>query len=219
MTGWRHLHGRITETVAVTRDGGGDDGVEDGDGASYNVAAMGVRQEREEKSIQGDGSAAAGGRGSQGGVDDAGSRVFVRLWEGSDTLDNVRATGEVVVNFTRDPVVYVEAALGDADGRVVDGRLRDADAWIRCTVEKEGVERDGDVHRWRLHERETTVETRRVHAVNRGFNAVVEAAVDATRLEFQPELRERVERNLGLAYRCGGKREREAVERLREHLD
>ncbi len=124
-----------------------------------------------------------------------------------------------MVNFTRDPVVYVESALDDADGRVVDGRLEGADAWIRCSAERDGVERDGDVQRWRLREEDTAVETRRVFAVNRGFNAVVEAAVDATRLEFRPELRERVERNVEVALKCGGPREEEAVEFLREHVD
>lgn len=192
MTGWRLLYGEITETVAVT---GGDDG--------SNVAPMGVVRPEPDS----------------GGGDGEEDRVFARLWRGSDTLDNVRDSGRVVVNFTRDPVVYVESALGDADDRVVDGRLEGADAWIRCEAERDGVERDGDVERWRLREEGTTVETRRVFAVNRGFNAVVEAAVDATRLELRPELRERVQRNVEVALKCGGPREEEAVEVLREHVD
>lgn len=189
MTGWSLLYGRITETVAVT---GGDDG--------YNVAPMGVVRPQPE-------------------VDDGEQTPYARLWRGSDTLENIRGTGRVVVNFTRDPVVYVESALGDADDRVVDGRLEGADAWIRCSAGRTGVERDGEVERWQLKAEETTVETRRVCAVNRGFNAVVEAAVDATRLELRPELRERVERNVEVALKCGGPREEEAVEVLRGHVD
>lgn len=193
MTGWSPLYGRITETVSVTEGGDG-----------FNVAPMGVVR-----------------RGGDDGDDcgDGGCEVFARLWRGSDTLENVRETGRVVVNFTRDPVVYVESALDDADGRVVDGRLEGADAWIRCSAEREGTERDGEVERWRLNAVETEVETRRVYAVNRGFNAVVEAAVDATRLGFRPELRERVERNAEVALKCGGPREERAVEVLKQHVD
>lgn len=144
--------------------------------------------------------------------------VFARLWEGSDTLENVRESGEVTVNFTRDPVVYVRGALGEpGEDLVVDGRLREADAWFRCRAERVGVE--GEVERWRLERVDGEVVRRRVFAVNRGFNSVVEAAVHATRLEFRPELRELVDHHVGVARKCGGEREREAVDLLLEYID
>lgn len=144
--------------------------------------------------------------------------VYARLWEGSTTLENVRATNQVVVNFTRDPVVYVETAMDDGSGFVVDGRLRDADGWIRCDAESVEEKRD-EVTRWRLTERERNVEERILPTHSRGFASVIEATVHATRLRFKPELRELYEHHIDVARKCGGEREREAVDRLVEHVE
>lgn len=152
------------------------------------------------------------------GVLREGDGVYARLWEGSDTLENVRESGEVTVNFTRDPVVYVRGALGEPGGDlVVDGRLKDADAWFRCEAEFVGGE--GEVERWRLERVEGEVLRRRLFTVNRGFNSVVEAAVHATRLEFRPELRELVDHHVEVARKCGGERELEAVDLLLDFID
>lgn len=144
--------------------------------------------------------------------------VYARLWEGSTTLENVRATGEVVVNFTRDPVVYVESAMGDGSRFVVDGRLRDADGWVRCDAERVVSERD-EVTRWRLVERERRVEEQVLPTHSRGFASVVEATVHATRLDFKPELRDLYEHHVNVAENCGGEQEREAAERLQGYVE
>ncbi len=220
MNGWRPLYGRITETIAVTEE-------EDG----FNVAPMGVIQEDVgvERVDDGGGEGAGGDDGGgygQASSEDGGTEgsrtddaVHARLWRGSDTLENVRRSGKVTLNFVRDPVVYVDGAIGDAVERVVDGRLEDADAWIRCDAEFDGEERDGEVERWRLRRLETVVERERVFAVNRGFNAVVEASVDASRLGFEPELADRIQRNIDLARKCGGEREIRAAGLLQSFLD
>jgi hypothetical protein len=144
--------------------------------------------------------------------------VYARLWEGSTTLENVRATGEVVVNFTRDPVVYVESAMGDGSEFVVEGRLRDADGWVRCNAERVNCERD-EVTRWRLVERKRHIERRVLSTHSRGFASIIEATVHATRLGFDPELRDLYEHHVGVAEKCGGEREREAAERLRGYAE
>lgn len=147
-----------------------------------------------------------------------GGTVYARLWEGSDTLENVRVSGEVTVNFTRDPVVYVRGALGDpGDELMVDGRLEEADAWFRCGAEHVGS--DGEVERWELRVMEGEVLEERLFTVNRGFNSVIEAAVHATRLGFKPELRELVDHHVEVARKCGGEREREAVDLLMDFID
>ena len=157
------------------------------------------------------------------GVRCEGGGTYANLWEGSTTLENVRATNEVVVNFTRDPVVYVESALGDGSGFVVDGHLRDADGWVRCDAERAdgegGDETRDEVTRWRLIERERRIENRVVPTHSRGFGSVIEATVHATRLDIKPELRDLYEHHVEVAERCGGEREREAAERLRGYVD
>jgi hypothetical protein len=146
--------------------------------------------------------------------------TYARLWEGSTTLENVRATERVVVNFTRDPLVYVETALGDdAERFVADGRLRDADGWVRCDAERvPNPEGRDEVTRWRLVERERNVAKRALPTHSRGFASVIEATVHATRLSFKPELCELIEHHLEVARKCGGKREREAANLVEEHV-
>ncbi|MDY6779144.1 MAG: DUF447 family protein [Halobacteria archaeon] len=149
--------------------------------------------------------------------DEKDETAYARLWQGSQTLENIRSTHEVTVNFVRDPVVYVRGALSEVDeDRITDARLNDADAYVRCDATHVGEERDGEVERWRLDAVGGAVENRRITTVNRGFNSVIEATVHATRLEFKPELRELFEHHVEVAEKCGGKREREAAELLRE---
>ena len=146
--------------------------------------------------------------------------VYARLWEGSTTLENVRATERVVVNFTRDPVVYVKTALGDGGEEFVsDGRLRDADGWVRCDAEHvKNPEGRDEVTRWRLAETDRRVVERVLPTHSRGFASVIEATVHATRLSFKPELRELIEHHLEVARKCGGEREREAANLVEEHI-
>jgi len=160
------------------------------------------------------------------GVRDEDDGLYAYLWEGSTTLGNVRATNRVVVNVTRDPVAYVEAALGDGEGGEVEfvgtakeassegpPRLRDADAWFVCDATRVEGGREG-VTRWRLEDNEGTVKSRVVPTFSRGFASVVEATVHATRLGIEPDLRDLYEHHVETARKCGGEREREAADLL-----
>lgn len=186
---WRFLRARITETIATTRPATDPDDEGDASGdPAVNVAPMGLV--------------------SEPGEPDA----VARLWAGSDTLANVRATGRVTVNFTRDPLVYARAALSDDTGAfVADGRLDDPDAWVDCDAVHAGEERGGEVERWRLEPRDGALLERRLCQVDRGFGALVDACVDATRLHVDPALDERIAERLSLAWRCGDDRCREAA--------
>lgn len=50
-----------------------------------------------------------------------------------------------------------------------------------------------------------------VRAVNRGFNAVIEALILATRLKFNPKLSERIRECYEIIEKCGGEREKLAL--------
>jgi hypothetical protein len=60
-----------------------------------------------------------------------------------------------------------------------------------------------------------------VPTTNRGYYAVIEATVAASRLDApgydEAALRERIDYFAGVIERCGGEREREALERFRAH--
>lgn len=153
----------------------------------------------------------------------AGSPVTARTWGRTRTRRNFSARGEGYVQFTRDPVDFVEAALGVFE--TDDPMLESADAWVRVSVERVDSD-DGDAIdwvEWALRPEETGVERRVVPATNRGYNAVVEATVAASRLDVDAYDRSALERRLewlaDVVETCGGRPERDALALVREYAD
>ncbi len=148
--------------------------------------------------------------------------LYIRLFLGSHTYDNVLANGWFVANITHDSWIFAETALEDLtqdhfvrrDGLPI---MKDAEAWalFKCKpfpldiviVKAELV--NGEVLR------------KDFRAFNRGANLVVEAAVAATRyLALRTDsYYEEIMKIRGIVDRCGGPREREAMERLMDRID
>jgi len=155
--------------------------------------------------------------------DDPGDPVTARTWGRTRTWRNFRERGEGRVQFTRDPVDFVDAACSvrEEDAPILDS----ADAWARVAVASvaEGSEGGTQWVDWELRPVEAAVERRVVPTTNRGYYAVVEATVAASRLGVpgydDGELRERLAYLTAVVERCGGDRERAALERLRTHVD
>jgi hypothetical protein len=150
----------------------------------------------------------------------AGEPVTARTWGDTRTRGNFERQGTGYVQFTRDPVTFVEAALSVRE--VVDPVLEEADAWVRVEVDRlDAGESEGTSWvDWGLLPVEASVERAVVPTINRGFNAVVEATVAASRLDVdaydESVLRERLDYLETVARRCGGERERDAFDRLAE---
>lgn len=150
----------------------------------------------------------------------AGEPVTSRTWGNTRTRRNFHREGEGYVQFTRDPVDFVEAALGiyERDEPV----LPSADARVRVEVERVDSGEDGGTRweEWAHTPVEAAVERRVVPTTNRGYNAVIEATVAASRLDVDTyddaELEERLVHLESVVDRCGGEREREAMARLRD---
>ena len=153
----------------------------------------------------------------------AGDPVTARTWGRTRTWRNFRERGGGYVQFTRDPVDFVDAACSVREE--TDPLLAGVDAWARVEVEalEEGREGETPWVEWALRPVEAAVERRVVPATNRGYYAVVEATVAASRLDVpgyeEEALRERLAYFADVVERCGGDRERAALERLREHAD
>ena len=103
--------------------------------------------------------------------------------------------------------------------------LSSADAWARVAVERRDATAEGDtrVVTWELAVEEAAVERETVPTTNRGHAAVVEATVAASRLDVDAydteRLRERLAYFESVVESCGGEREREAFDRLRDLVD
>ncbi|PSQ43219.1 DUF447 domain-containing protein [Halobacteriales archaeon QS_9_68_42] len=153
----------------------------------------------------------------------AGDPVTARTWGRTRTWRNFRERGGGYVQFTRDPVDFVDAACSIRE--LDDPVLGSADAWVRVDVEAidDGAEGGTQWVDWRLDPRESAVERRTVPITNRGYYAVVEATVAASRLDVPAydieELRARLAYFADVIETCGGEREQTALERLQDHVD
>lgn len=146
----------------------------------------------------------------------AGEEITARTWGRTRTRRNFHERGEGYVQFTRDPVDFVEAACSvrEEDSPILDS----ADAWVHVAVESTGTGESGHWEEWALSPLESGVERRVVPTTNRGYYAVIEATVAASRLDVSgydtDELRARIDRAESVVERCGGERERAAWERF-----
>jgi len=189
--GWPVALRGVTETVVATL----------GPDERWNLAALGV-------SVP---AAAEGG-------DPPEDAAVARTWGRTRTRRNFAARGEGYVQFTRDPVDFVEAALTVRESATPV--LDSADAWVRVAVEERARGEEGatDWVDWVLHPREAEVVREVVPTTNRGYGAVVEASVAASRLDVPAydtaELEARLDYFESVVATCGGPREREAFERL-----
>lgn len=149
--------------------------------------------------------------------------VTARTWGRTRTRRNFAARGSGHVQFVRDPVCFVEATVSITERD--DPVLAEADAVVEVRVERLDEGEDGDTEwvDWGLDPVDATVRNRTVPTTNRGYNAVVEATVAASRLGVSAyetdELLDRLRYFESVADTCGGDAESEAFDRLRELVD
>ena len=149
------------------------------------------------------------------------------LFRGSHTSENVETGGWVVANFIFDPVLYVITAFDDlphgslveekAGGYTVE-RLASAEAWAAFSVTIEKKTRDVLVVGLTILGEATTGVV--LHPVNRGFNSIIEATVHGTRYKRSrsPELLSLIEHHAGIVGKCGGQKEKEALDLLFDYI-
>lgn len=145
------------------------------------------------------------------------SRVFARIYK-SVTLENIISKELAAANIVDDPVLFVKSALSDIEVEsfeFIDGFpvLKGAPGWILFDCKCRKGENISVVE---LSPIKGKVNYRVIKAVNRGFNAVIEAAIHATRYMI---LREQkylgcVEYYNTIVRKCGGAREKEAMKLL-----
>ncbi|MFC6733134.1 DUF447 domain-containing protein [Haladaptatus sp. DYSN1] len=149
----------------------------------------------------------------------AGGPVTARTFGRTRTWRNFHARGEGYVQFPTDPVDFVAGALSVYE--VADPILDSASAWARVKTKRVSEEARGGitVETWELTPVESAEVAAAVPTINRGFNAVIEATVAASRLdvlEYDTEtLAARLSYLADVVETCGGPREREALKRLR----
>ncbi len=155
--------------------------------------------------------------------DETDSDPTARTWGHTRTRRNFVDRGVGYVQFTHDPVDFAEAALTVRE--FDEPRLESADAWVRVEPERVGSGTDAGTEwvDWQLKARESAVERRTVPTTNRGFAAVIEATVAASRLDVPSFDREtlaaRLDHLAAVVETCGGPAEQRALDVVRETVD
>lgn len=164
------------------------------------------------------------------GIIRKGGKSIIRLFKGSHTWENVTKERYLAANVVYDPLLLVRSTFFDLDpsefGSVdVDGRkfpvLKEAAAWVafECVnIKNTGQALVGDLvflGSGRRNEGKSILPV-----PNRGFNAVLEAAVHATRYQLSGDEKylELIRHYETLASKCGGEKERQAMDLLYEVL-
>jgi len=146
-------------------------------------------------------------------------KLFIRIFN-SNTLTNILANPKAAANIVDDPVLLVKSALADVEHekyKFIDGFpvIKPALGWVifdcRC--------RKGEnISVVELSPVRGKINRKFIKPVNRGFNAVIEAAIHATRYVGMKEenyLRQ-IEYSNTIVQKCGGAREKEAMRLLYE---
>lgn len=210
----------VTESVVATL----------GPNDRWNQAALGLHAPVSEG---GGGGVSDGGGDVDGGVSDGGGEgngdgggdgdapVTATTWGRTRTRRNFEREGGGVVQFTSDPREFVDAALSVFETE--DPVLPGADAWatVDATRVETGESGGTEWARWELRPTDGRVIRETVPTINRGFAAVVEATVAASRLDVDAydteALLDRLAHFAETVERCGGPREREAFARVGEY--
>ncbi len=144
-------------------------------------------------------------------------QICVRLFPGTHTRQNVVETGEIAANIIHDPVVYVESTFGDLIRDAFgfpDGSgcpvLKGASAWLifECRRSKGNL--------FELTPVRGEIHSKPLLCTNRGFNAVIESLVHATRYRLNGDEKylDLIKHYGRIVQVCGGSREKEAISKL-----
>jgi len=153
------------------------------------------------------------------GLHNRDGRLFVRIYN-SKTQENIIKKPIAAANIVDDPVLFVQSALSDVEPErfeYVEGFpvLKDALGWILfdCKYKK-----GKNISVVELSPINGKINTQNIKPVNRGFNAVIEASIHATRYVVFREQKylEHIEYYNSIVKKCGGAREKEAMDLLYE---
>jgi uncharacterized protein len=159
-----------------------------------------------------------------------GGRIFVRLFKGSHTWENVFKEKYLTANIVYDPLIFVRSTFFDLEPSEFDyvsarglnfPILKEATAWVvfECTDIKDTDQAlVADLIPIKAGFNEAN--RKGLPVPNRGFNAVLEATVHATRYQLTGEEKylELIRRYESLASKCGGEKEKKAMKLIYDVL-
>ncbi|MCS7143638.1 MAG: DUF447 family protein [Archaeoglobaceae archaeon] len=131
----------------------------------------------------------------------------------SHTRKNIEKGSFFIANIIFDPIVFAISAFDDLsenfferfDPPVIRGSL----AFCEFEAKLKGLFAELKLIRGEVLRSE-------LRAVNRGFNALIEALIFATRLRMNPEFAKKIRKCYEIIEKCGSEREKEAMEIIKK---
>nr|WP_321497831.1 DUF447 domain-containing protein [uncultured Methanolobus sp.] len=154
-------------------------------------------------------------------------KLFVRLFKGSTTYDNVLSEKILVANTSWNAITFVNSTFSDLkdsefESININGRtivaLKDAQCWVafECT----NIKLTSDALVAELIPVRTHINKCRIRAPNRGLFGVIEACIHATRYQLTGEDKylKLIKAYGDIVDKCGSENEKEAMKLLYGYL-
>lgn len=158
-------------------------------------------------------------------------RLFVRLFRGSHTWANVLKEGYMAANIIYNPLLFVRSTFFDLEPPEFDyvtahrlkfPILKEAAAWIifKC-ISVINTDQSLIADLIPMNAGFNEMNKMNILVPNRGFNAVLEATVHATRYQLSGDKKylKLIQHYANLASKCGGENEKRAMKLLHEVLE
>ena len=169
------------------------------------------------------------------------NEVFLRIFEGGNTIKNIKDKGEFIVNITNDPLMFTLSTTNTIPEKYLTrisnktknngelAYLTDADAYFICEVKslKTGLREDdiksSDVNFIKSEVVELNIKNKCVIPMNRAIHALIEALVNYSRINIVDEdtqkyFLERFLESERVIKRVGNEKEKESIQILKEDL-
>ena len=167
--------------------------------------------------------------------------IFLRIFEGGNTIKNIKEKEEFIVNITSSPLMFTLATTNtipdehlsripetNANGEMT--YITDADAYLICKVkslknsfrENDPI-KDTEVNFIKAEVLEMNIKNKCVKPINRGIHALIEALVNYSRINIVDEktkgyFLERLLESERIIKRVGNDEEKESIKILKEDL-
>ena len=169
-------------------------------------------------------------------------KVQLRIFEGGNTIKNIREKEEFIVNITENPLMFTfatidtipEEYLTKIDKKTKDNNelvyLSKTDAYFICEVEtlktafrENDPIKDTEINMIKANVVELNIKNKCVKPINRGIHALIESLVNYSRINIVEEKKQKyfMERFLEserIIKRVGKKEEKESIQILKENL-
>lgn len=150
--------------------------------------------------------------------------ILIRPYSDSATYRNLVATGAAVVNLTDNCRLFAESAISDPQfptfpAELVAGRvLTDACSYYECSVMNADASAPRAIFRCKIVKRGVL---RDFIGFNRAKNAIIEAAILATRIRFLEleTILQEYRRLSGIVQKTGGEQEAWAMRYLQDYVE